>query len=32
MMELTERERVQQGPGDTGLEERPGLETLCCIQ
>lgn len=27
-----DREWVQRGPGDTGLEERPGLETLCCIQ
>lgn len=27
-----EREWVQQGPDDTGLEEKPGLEPLCCIQ
>lgn len=23
---------VQQGPDDNGLEEKPGFETLCCIQ
>lgn len=27
-----EREWVQQGPDDTGLEEKQGLEPLCCIQ
>lgn len=27
-----EREWEQQGPDDTGLEEKPGLEPLRCIQ
>lgn len=26
------RERVQQGLDDTSREEKPGLESLCCIQ
>lgn len=32
LTEFTEREWVQQGPDDTGLEEKPALEALCCIQ
>lgn len=32
MMELTGGGGVQRGPGDTGLEGRPGFETMRCIQ